>query len=82
MREQCILLPSFEGEFSSFFSKHITEGNKFTYARLDTDYNTHMFELSKYSTALATWVKKNEPEHWAMSKFPKKRWDKMTTNVA
>ena len=40
-----------------------------------------MFELRKYSDALATWVEQNEPEHWAMSKFPKKRWDKMTTNV-
>ncbi|KAL6315450.1 hypothetical protein AAG906_000742 [Vitis piasezkii] len=24
----------------------------------------------------------NNPEHWAMSKFLKKRWDKMTTNIA
>ena len=52
------------------------------YARLDTDYNVHMFELRKYNESLATWIKQNEPEHWAMSKFSTHRWDKMTTNLA
>ena len=41
-----------------------------------------MFELKKYNEALATWVEENAPHHWAMSKFPKQRWDKMTTNLA
>ncbi|RVW61841.1 hypothetical protein CK203_064365 [Vitis vinifera] len=36
--------------------------------------------LEKYNDALATWVLDNSLEHWAMSKFPKQRWDKMTTN--
>ncbi|RVW69317.1 hypothetical protein CK203_062749 [Vitis vinifera] len=46
------------------------------------DYNVSMYELRKYNDALATWVEDNSPEHWAMSKFPKQRWDKMTTNLA
>ena len=41
-----------------------------------------MFELKKYNEALATWVEENASHHWAMSKFPKQRWDKMTTNLA
>ena len=41
-----------------------------------------MYELWKYNDALATWVEDNSLEHWAMSKFPKQRWDKMTTNLA
>ena len=49
---------------------------------METDYNYHMFELRKYNKSLATWIEQNEPEHLAMSKFPKKRWDKMTTNLA
>ena len=70
--------------FSSYFNKHNTKGNKgkenalewldkITYARVETDYNYHMFELRKYNESLAAWIEKNEPEHWAMSKFPKKR---------
>ena len=79
--------------FSSYFNKHNTKGNKGTenalewldkiaYTRVETDYNYHMFELRKYNESLATWIEQNEPEHWAMSKFPKKRWDKMITNLA
>ena len=37
-----------------------------------------MFELQKYNDTLAKWVEENTLEHWAMSKFPKPRWDKMT----
>ena len=48
---------------------------------METDYNYHMFELRKYNESLAAWIEQNEPKHWAMSKFPKKRWDKMTTNL-
>ncbi|XP_059591679.1 uncharacterized protein LOC132253518 [Vitis vinifera] len=79
--------------FSTFVSKQITKGNKgkenalqfldsIAYARLEHDYNVSMYELRKYNDVLATWVEDNSPEHWAMSKFPKQRWDKMTTNLA
>ncbi|RVW81075.1 hypothetical protein CK203_045361 [Vitis vinifera] len=79
--------------FSSFLSKHNTRGNKgkenalqfldsIAYGRLEHDYNVSMVELKKYNEALATWVEENAPHHWAMSKFPKQRWDKMTTNLA
>ncbi|XP_059597199.1 uncharacterized protein LOC132254763 [Vitis vinifera] len=78
--------------FSSFLSKHNTRGNKgkedalqfldsIVYGRLEYDYNVSMFELKKYNEALAIWVEENAPHHWAMSKFPKQRWDKMTTNL-
>ena len=56
--------------------------DKITYARVETDCNYHMFELRKYNESLATWIEQNEPEHWAMSKFLKKRWDKITNDLA
>ena len=76
--------------FSSFLSKHNTRGNKckenalqfldsLAYGRLEHDCNVSMFELKKYE-ALATWVEENVSYHWAMSKFPKQKWDKMTTD--
>ena len=78
--------------FSSYFNKHNTKGDKgkenalewldkIAYARVETDYNYHMFKLRKYNKSLATWIEQNELEHWAMSKFPKKRWNKITTNL-
>ena len=78
-------------EFSSFLNKNIIKGNKgkenalqwldsIAYARLEHDYNVRMCELRKFNDALATWVEDNSPKCWAMSKFPKNRWDKMTTN--
>ena len=78
-------------DFSSFLNKNITRGNigkenefqwldSIVYARLEHDYNVRMVELRRFNDALATWVGDNAPERWAMSKFPKKRWDKMTTN--
>ena len=39
--------------------------DKIAYARLDFDYNAHMFELRKYNESLATWIKQNELEHCA-----------------
>ncbi|KAL6323592.1 hypothetical protein AAG906_039183 [Vitis piasezkii] len=88
-----IVVGNKEENFSSFLSKHNTRGNKgkenalqfldsIAYGRLEHDYNVSMFELKKYNEALATWVEENAPHHWAMSKFPKQRWDKMTTNLA
>ena len=78
--------------FSSFFSKQKTKRNtgkknalqfldSIAYARLEHDYNVSMYELWKYNDALATWVEDNALKHCAMSKFPKQRWDKMTTNL-
>ncbi|RVW26852.1 hypothetical protein CK203_103930 [Vitis vinifera] len=52
------------------------------YARLDIDYNEAFEKLVRFNGDLARWVVENSPEHWAMSKFLKKRWDKMTTNIA
>ena len=49
--------------------------------RREEDYNAQVYELRKNNDALAIWVKENGPQHWAMSKFPKQRWDKMTTNL-
>ena len=78
-------------DFSSFLNKNIIRGttgkenalqwlDNIAYARLEHDYNVRMVELRRFNDALATWVEDNAPERWAMSKFPKKRWDKMTTN--
>ncbi|RVX17044.1 hypothetical protein CK203_003269 [Vitis vinifera] len=49
---------------------------------LDDDYVVAMEKLKTYNSDLAKWVEENSPQHWAMSKFAKKRWDKMTTNLA
>ena len=51
------------------------------YVRLEHDYNVSMYELQKYNDVLATWVEENAPDHWAMSKLSKQRWDKMTTKL-
>ena len=78
---------------SSFYSKQNTRESKgrnnaiqwldkIVYARVDTKCNVHMHELRKFNDAFATWIKQNEPEHWEMSKISKKKWDKMTTNLA
>ena len=60
--------------FSSYFNKHNTKRNngkestlqwlnKIAYARVETDYNYHIFELQKYNESLAAWIEQNEPEH-------------------
>nr|CAN80481.1 hypothetical protein VITISV_036329 [Vitis vinifera] len=79
--------------FSSFFNRQNIRGKKrkedalllldnIAYARLDIDYNEAFEKLVHFNADLARWVAENSPEHWAMSKFLKKRWDKMTTNIA
>ncbi|XP_059596419.1 uncharacterized protein LOC104880560 [Vitis vinifera] len=79
--------------FSSFFNRQNIRGkkgkkdallllNNTAYARLDIDYNEAFEKLVRFNGDLARWVAENSPEHWAMSKFLKKRWDKMTTNIA
>ena len=78
--------------FSSFFNKYNTRGikgkenalqwlDKIVYARLETDYNAHMNKLCIYNDSLAVWIEQNEPKHRVILKFPKKEWNKMTTNL-
>lgn len=52
------------------------------YARLDIDFQTSLENVRSFKPELAEWVLRNEPEHWVMSKFTKRRWDIVTTNVA
>nr|CAN61574.1 hypothetical protein VITISV_023349 [Vitis vinifera] len=79
--------------FSSFLNKQNIRGKKgkegalllldsIAYARLEIDYNEVFEKLVRFNDNLGKWVAKNNPEHWAMSKFLKKRWDKMTSNIA
>ena len=69
--------------FASFFNRqNIREKNgkedilllldNIAYARLDIDYNEAFENLVCFNEDLGRWVAKNNPEHWAMSKFPKK----------
>ena len=78
--------------FSSFFNRQNIRGKKWNkdvlllldniaYARLDIDYNEAFEKLVHFNDNLARWVVKNNLEHWAISKFLKKRWDKMKTNI-
>ena len=78
--------------FSSFFNRQNIRGKKgkedalllldnIAYARLDIDYNEAFEKLVRFKADLARWVMENSPEHRAMSKFFKKRWDKMKTNI-
>ena len=78
--------------FSSYVMKHSMKGKKckvdalllldsVEYARLDDDYVVAMDKLKTYNSDLVKWVEENSLQHWAMSKFAKKRWDKMTTNL-
>ena len=51
------------------------------FTRLEADYNDAFEKLARLNEDLGKWVTKNNLEHWAMSKFPKKQWDKMITNI-
>ncbi|RVW94428.1 hypothetical protein CK203_035725 [Vitis vinifera] len=51
------------------------------YARLDCDYEVAMDTLRTFNHDLAKWVEENNPQHWAISKFKKMRWDKMTRSL-
>ena len=79
--------------FSTIVTKHNTRGNKgkecalqwltsIAYVHRGEDYDANLSKLRNYNEFLAKLVEENSLEHWAMSKFPKKRWDKMTTNLA
>lgn len=53
------------------------------YARYEEDYNVAMGKLGLKFPNMALWVMTSgDVERWAMSKFPYKRWDNITTNVA
>ncbi|RVW13602.1 hypothetical protein CK203_088780 [Vitis vinifera] len=78
--------------FSSFLNKQNIRGKKgkedalllldsIAYARLEINYNEAFEKLVLFNDNLGKWVAENNPEHWAMSKFLKKRWDKMTSNI-
>ena len=81
-------------KFVSLFNRQNIRGKKekedvlllldsIAYAKLDIDYKEAFEKLVHFNEDLAMWVAKNNPRHWAMSKFPKKKcWDKMTTNIA
>ncbi|RVW75157.1 hypothetical protein CK203_053908 [Vitis vinifera] len=73
--------------FSSFFNRKNIRGKKgkedalllldnIAYARLDIDYNEAFEKLVRFNGDLARWIAENSLEHWAMSKFLKKRWEK------
>ena len=78
--------------FNIVVTKHNTRGNKgkecsfqwlngIAYASRGEDYDANLFELRNYNDVLAKWVEENSLRHWAMSKFPKKIWDKMMKNL-
>ena len=60
--------------FSSFFNKYNTRGNKekenalqwldkIAYARLEIDNNIYLNELCLYNDSLVTWIEQNEPQY-------------------
>ena len=88
-----IVIDMLRKNFSSFLNKQNIRGkkgkedvllllNSIAYDRLDIDYNKAFEKLVRFNNNLARWVAENSPEHWVMSKFLKKHWDKMTTNNA
>ena len=52
------------------------------YARHEHGYNVALRKLTLRFPHMAEWVLTNAVERWAMSKFPYKRWDNITTNIA
>ena len=70
-------------KFVSFFNRQNIRGKKkkedalllldgIVYTKLDIDYKETFEKLVHFNEDLAMWVAKNNPRHWAMSKFPKK----------
>ena len=79
--------------FTNYFNRQNIRGKKgkedacallddIVFSRLEADYNDTFEKLVQFNEDLAKWVTENNPEHSAMSNFPKNRWDKMTTNIA
>ncbi|XP_028784272.1 uncharacterized protein LOC114740315 [Neltuma alba] len=57
--------------------------DRVAYARVDSDFDNAMAELRTMSPELHDWViNQGDVNRWAMSKFPFKRWDNITTNIA
>ncbi|XP_028752925.1 uncharacterized protein LOC114712539 [Neltuma alba] len=53
------------------------------YARIEDEYVAAMGKLRSFCPQLADWVDtQGDVDRWALSKFPFKRWDNITTNVA
>ncbi|XP_028785397.1 uncharacterized protein LOC114741311 [Neltuma alba] len=53
------------------------------YARLDRDFDRSMKKLMGFCPELGQWLQINgDIERWAQSKFPYKRWDNITPNLA
>lgn len=55
--------------------------NKVAYATNTADYDSEMEELRRCKRQLAEWIEANEPERWALSKFPINRWGCMDISV-
>ena len=55
--------------------------NKIAYAPTGVEYGVAVEEIRKYKSQLAAWVKRNEPEQWAQSKFTKERWGRLNNNA-
>ncbi|XP_028767621.1 uncharacterized protein LOC114725290 [Neltuma alba] len=57
--------------------------DRVAYAKVDSDFDNAMAELRTMSPELHDWViNQGDVNRWAMSKFPFKRWDNITTNIA
>ena len=53
------------------------------YARVDYKYIHAIDNLWQFSPELAAWVEcSSDVDKWALSKFPRMRWEKITTNIA
>ncbi|XP_028785849.1 uncharacterized protein LOC114741731 [Neltuma alba] len=53
------------------------------YARLDRDFDRSMEKLMAFCPELGQWLQTNgDIERWGQRKFPYKRWDNITTNLA
>ncbi|XP_028752718.1 uncharacterized protein LOC114712364 [Neltuma alba] len=53
------------------------------YARIEDEYVAAMGKLRSFCPQLADWVDtQGDVDRWALSKFPFKQWDNITTNVA
>ena len=54
--------------------------NRIAYATIVAEYDSAMDELRRFKRELAVWVKENDPQHWAQSKFKKDKWGKLNNN--
>ncbi|XP_028773768.1 uncharacterized protein LOC114730821 [Neltuma alba] len=53
------------------------------YARLESEFNDAMENMRSFSSQLFQWLENHgDVDRWALSKFPFRRWDNITTNLA